>query len=581
MSFEPRSSIHYLGNIALVTSVIQSSIPKLFGQKESLSHIQFPPPICTTLSNIIPSCLTKQINSKGLQLSSRDLRYACVRLLIASFEKLSSVLDMASAIERRLDEREGTSVALLQWSVWRDTLFHELRHTHMPDAQIIISLFSKKMNSEPSDDISTEEYHCAILDLLAIYQRHNTDHLRESHFDFGKIVPVDFDCSVRVQMHVLRVLECVPDFKWYAKNGSMSHFGTLMKTGLESTDCTIKAQIKKLLHVYLQATFLFQDASDLIQVLWSVVSRVSLNRRPCIIEWIDKCIVADAKVPFTLVKRMMELKKVSGDASTITHNPACFPPILICLLDGLKADTADFATVFLVALINDLIPATGMLAAGHEFVALLETMDVLKTNTLLNLSLQIFPGNCKQLSQVSWKKGIFTLIVAKNILERDNTDNSLYTICPSSFHGNWSDASLMFPSLDFAIYADVTIPMMANDDAIPEVFDSLLASMTVSNAQICFFKFNDARFSSYLSSFIQNENDIDAMATFVKSFLYHLERESDPKKISRCLFLIIEILEKPICLEEISQIVFGHNAIRQHFYVEHSDSQDIGIFLLM
>lgn len=411
LSFEPRSSIHYLANVSLVTSIINSEVPSLFGWKD-MTHAQLPPPYKNCLSNILPGILTKQLNSKALMLQSKDLRYAAGQLLNASFLKLSNVLETAEKVKENLRNQKKfapkiTDQALTHWTKWQEQLLFEYRK-QLPDSQIIISLFAKIDLSQEGDEIDQQEYHSTILMLLKNYEKFNRENLHETRFDFGRIIPKDFDVTLVIQKHVLDVLECVHDFNWFSKAASSSpltYFGILLSLAIETADPDIKFQAQNILQKRLQCSFLFQDTDRYINLFFDSLKSVPKKECKDVLKWVDRCFMDDSRSPFKLVERIMRLKDIDENISVndLSHNPCLFPPVLICLVDGLsQQECPKIAIFFLMRFIRVLLPATGT----HDAVCELNDMLQKIGEPIGNFIERLSNNYEKYLTKLSWKKGV-------------------------------------------------------------------------------------------------------------------------------------------------------------------------------
>jgi nucleolar pre-ribosomal-associated protein 1 len=407
LSFEPRSSVHYLGNISLVTSIINSDIPNNFGSKEK-DLVQLPPPVKNCMSNILPAAISKSLNSKALMLKSKDLRYATSQLLNASFRKLTKMIDSADLITNSIKQSSlrGSDNAIQLWKDWKESLFIEYRK-QLPDSQIVIALFSKLDQNEPEDEIDQEEYHSSILELLGNYHKTNIENLLETRFDIGRVIPIDFQTSFKVQNQIICLLACVTDFKWYAKNGksSLSYFGMVVKLGLESDDCKFERKVIEIFKNCLSNSFLFQDSQESIHILWLQLKSIPRCHLVSMLEWVDYCYINDNKFPFKLVERVMHLKDLEGGSSVLMQNPYSFPPLVVSLADAVCQNNApEFGIMFLMRLISVVIPSTSR-ESLFELQDMLIKIDDIKLQPLINLN-DVMLGRDNSLTLLSWKKSM-------------------------------------------------------------------------------------------------------------------------------------------------------------------------------
>lgn len=236
LSFEPRSSIYYIANIALVTSVIQKPIPHQFMGKANT--ILSPPSIATTMSHILPSPLTKQISSKALQHTSRDVRFACCRQLSASFEKVDKVFQVCvetTSTLPSLDTLESWHRDSLEreWRAWRVSVLENVR-ARLPDPNIII-LLGKSAVLPPTEmdegEISVQDMVLAHLGLLKYYLKYHSAAVLETRYDFGKLLnglhskgEEGEGWSNKSLGLIVQVLGQVEGFKWWNKSGMYPFF---------------------------------------------------------------------------------------------------------------------------------------------------------------------------------------------------------------------------------------------------------------------------------------------------------------------------------------------------------------------
>lgn len=361
LSFEPRSSVYYIGNVSLAKSVISLAIPERFGFKGD--SISIPPPVAVCLSNILPKLFTRVLNSRALQMKSIDSRFACIQLLISAFKKLNAVLlygeQLVSTIPTTAKERWE------QWKVEISTCFIQ----QIPDAQIIISLFSKDMASETDDLITPEEYQCALLSLLSHYQKSAQDSFLESRFDFGKIVPADLSAApVSVQGHIISVLSNIPDFKWYnAPKKEESYLGMFIRLYLLSKDMSVIRSCEKLLTSFLKSSFLFRGFAYQIPMLWRAIRRCKQCEALNLAAWISECLSRDSKNPLIFIDLLSGLSQKTIGAPE-------FAPLLIFLIESLSDESPDSVKIFVLGLVQEMIPSSGSITCAIKFHEIISKM---------------------------------------------------------------------------------------------------------------------------------------------------------------------------------------------------------------
>jgi nucleolar pre-ribosomal-associated protein 1 len=89
-NYEPKLTSTWIGFSAFLYQTIELPVPKFLGA--SKGYREHPPPVFTTLHSILPQPLTQQVLVKCLNSSSDLIQFFAVRVLIAAFHKMRSVL---------------------------------------------------------------------------------------------------------------------------------------------------------------------------------------------------------------------------------------------------------------------------------------------------------------------------------------------------------------------------------------------------------------------------------------------------------------------------------------------------------
>ncbi len=345
LSFEPRSSMHYISNIALGTSVINLDIPISFGLKLDEETIPSPPPVSICIANILPPMLNRQISSKALQFSSRDVRFACGKQLASSFLKLQKVLDVSYEMIRTIKSNFHVGdQAFENWVEWEKNLLFEFR-INLPDPQIIIAL-SKSAQQIPSDEdgLTIEDLSLSHLELLKYYQIYNNGAMKESRYDFGKLLSselIGFSSTIKVAL--FDVLLAADNFKWHNKfEGNSTYLGLLLNIFCIEKDTFVRQKLSQLLVSFASSTFAFQGHIDVIEMFWDAAASSS----PEILGFVEDLLVNHAKSPFKLIDH------TSATAKRINclDEELLVPPMFLAFFEDLSAKPIHYH-IFLADLI--------------------------------------------------------------------------------------------------------------------------------------------------------------------------------------------------------------------------------------
>ena len=429
LSFEPRSSIYYISNIALATSVINMDIPVHFGTRMHSDNLNpYPPSMSVALSNIMPSPLTRAISSKALQHSARDVRFACGKQLVTSFQKLERVLEESSNFLRlvqmdgRLSEEELENVAL-KWAGWKASLLQGVQ-AQLPDSNLIILHLQKSLVEESEQDgISEFDLYLVHLELLHYYQLFHSVHLRGNRFDFGKLLASrSFQCidnqDASLKCQLVDILVRFDDFKWWNKSLSVdgskvksSCFSVLLNWYIagrnDGNSSHFLEMLDKLFQNLFEPLLFFQGHRQQAAVFWDTFFKYS--KAESVFNFVENVFTRNAASSIVVIDSAITFKR--GNCPDATEFP--FAPIVLPLLGGFgNADGID-QNLFLCDLIMNFCFKT-RISDIQLFRKAIETSlgSSPSPNNILNCFLawlDVISGkksSSKFLKKLPWKNGI-------------------------------------------------------------------------------------------------------------------------------------------------------------------------------
>ena len=382
LSFEPRSSAHYLFNIALAKSIIDLPIPTSFIGKPS-DIILGPPPIQNSMSNIFPHLLTRPLLSRSLQHSSRDVRFACATLLIVFIGKLERTLSAAQEVVQELQFSEDplASPAISLWKEWIEQLATTFRQ-RLPDVQIIITFQKNTQTADDSDSVSEKDLEVTALELIRSYLRNFQELWRESRFDFGKLVQPSLvkNAPLDVQVSLVSLLsEVGRQLKLFSKcpGSEGSHFLTLLSMIVAATDTDLNQKLVELLRLHLSDSFALINHADVIKLLVSTMNRFNAEEKHRIALFLDESFLDCNTNAISITESMTRLaKKRKCDAVSSSRDGFYFefPPILsslIRLCGSKEGKSVNLLTRYVVRFARSVFDQIGKLfavEAFHEFL---------------------------------------------------------------------------------------------------------------------------------------------------------------------------------------------------------------------
>jgi len=261
-NFDPKLTSTWTGYASFLTDVVELDVPDNFGWSESHQPNSSPPPTNIVIENIIPKPLTKSVLTSCLQHKVPFVRFISIRLMNATFSKLSKVLDA-------LDNK---AVALVDSGVWEKSHFDLIEEfsTRMPDAAVLLTLFK---NSSDNESLSRE----AITKLLKNYYNLLPEIVSGHRLDLTGVLSryMTKDISTTDGMDTLElknIISAVRDFsdlKWWSKTSSLPY---------SPFTCVLK--------LYVQADST-ASSRDLMEVLTSVANPVQIFQSETVVSPIE------------------------------------------------------------------------------------------------------------------------------------------------------------------------------------------------------------------------------------------------------------------------------------------------------
>ncbi|KAI8902825.1 ribosome 60S biogenesis N-terminal-domain-containing protein [Globomyces pollinis-pini] len=463
LSFEPRASVHYLANMALGTSIISLAVPQHFGTKvNEYNSIITPPPLKPTLSNILPSPLSRNVSTKALLFKSRDVRFACGKQLSVSFKKFEEVIQKAHESLEFVRQNAQLTVEEFEqlhtmWTKWEHQLTIDFRQ-QLPDSQIIISL-SQSSNQEPEADdiVSQQDLSLSHLELLKYYQMYNSEQMRSYHYDFGKLITLDLkDRASEIQYSILELLQHVNDFKWWNKgaNQTSTHFAVFLEMFVDTSDVELQHRLESLFESFFSPLFIFQGHQERMCVFWKSIRQFA-NDENIIIKFVEDLFVQYIKSPLVLVDLMLSAVS-NGEGMIESKFP--FPPVYVSIAHALKSSTyatTECAVWFSAYVMEDLADSSrtdGCESLSQFLSSQLPNVVTNQKNILDSLHRWLNYVNGSVGSHIAHDRSTLTWKEAKSKLKKsENFCEDLFSLDPSCFQGRVEDLLQKYPKYRMSI----------------------------------------------------------------------------------------------------------------------------------
>jgi nucleolar pre-ribosomal-associated protein 1 len=214
-SFEPKPTDTWIGYAAFIFSALQLPVPAFFGRREG--YDKQPPPVSIVIENILPQVLSQKALTRCLHQQSELIISFALRLLIASFQKLETVLGMF---------RTATAQGLDLYKLSSARLVAEFSR-RCPRMRDVVLAF----RATPESQSSQRE---AATRLLSLYYKIMPRIALEEKFDvsvplataLGHQPPTDeAPETLRLRLlelgHLLRIARATPDMRWWQKPGKI------------------------------------------------------------------------------------------------------------------------------------------------------------------------------------------------------------------------------------------------------------------------------------------------------------------------------------------------------------------------
>ncbi|ORX86349.1 hypothetical protein BCR32DRAFT_290074 [Anaeromyces robustus] len=355
ISFEPRLSSKWLGNIILAQKIISLPIPK---NLINITNLQEPPPINNVISNIFPPPINRVLLSRGLQHSSYLIKYMCLMVLCFSFTKLQNVVEYINNIKYLYEQKYAlqvdsnlkissndnndnknlitsnilvsnlnTSLIVSKWKEYTRLLLNEIKKD-IPDIQIMLSLHHQISDNTKSSDNSNNEIESVVgddiqskkdlilglvLSIIKYYHIYMNEALLESRFDFGKLITTNVSLMApEIQYNLLELIGEISDFKWWNKNEkNKTHLSTLLNLYLNTSFSDIQSLTLNTLVKILSRSPIFKSCTREISIWFDTMKRtfvVPSKYRQLVVDFFDSVICSIVQDPYRTVDIMLEIE---------------------------------------------------------------------------------------------------------------------------------------------------------------------------------------------------------------------------------------------------------------------------------
>ncbi|KIJ58797.1 hypothetical protein HYDPIDRAFT_33810 [Hydnomerulius pinastri MD-312] len=308
LTLEPRLSSKWIANITFVSTELYNPTP---------------PPLSSTMANVLPLVGTKAHFSKGLQAGSAGLVQHCMALvLVKCLRKLAEVVRPFKMVEAALEEEEDEGHRRVFAAKFERGKLSERDQECLPDmvAEARFEVGKLFLNLAEGSLASLSGEHPAVSD-------GGRDHDQRSS-------PLQ---SVK-QLHVLRLLSGSDQFTWARKVASSSHtyLHALLKTFCITRVRALRTTLRELLqHVLAESALCGEDRAPKHQM-------VPLSDEvDGVVAFLDDCAQRCLKTPYRYMEAMTDLLQCHAssfsNASTYQHGEAFASPLLMAVLEQAAA----------------------------------------------------------------------------------------------------------------------------------------------------------------------------------------------------------------------------------------------------
>ncbi|KII96154.1 hypothetical protein PLICRDRAFT_151289 [Plicaturopsis crispa FD-325 SS-3] len=196
LTLEPRLSSKWIANISFFGTIISLPVPSsTFLLPNSDLYQPTPPPLSSTLENILPAVHTKIHFSKGLQSASPLVQHCTALALAKCLTKYGEVVRAFRHIANALEEDEIDG----QWLRRLGEVEREVRK-RIPDFQVVVAFSQQKSTEVPAPGVLSNATRTLLLSecaqrLLWLYHRYLPLLVGEARFDVGKLLTNLLDAS--------------------------------------------------------------------------------------------------------------------------------------------------------------------------------------------------------------------------------------------------------------------------------------------------------------------------------------------------------------------------------------------------
>ncbi|KAA8908374.1 ribosome 60S biogenesis N-terminal-domain-containing protein [Sphaerosporella brunnea] len=332
-SFEPKLTSTWIGYCTFLVSVITIPIPENFGAPMALA---LPPPTSVIVENIIPKPLDKTGLTKCLTNENGLIRFFAIRLLIAAFQKLRSVLDALDTASSAVHDPTES------WKKCRFDVVEEFCR-RIPDASIVSSIGSGKSDSQGLLQIEAKTR------LLADYYTTLPEIASSGRFDINIALGYFLENEDSNQKgmkllemgHLLKIANEVPDVKWWNKTSTMKHspFVAILKRCCSSAANAPQRQVLALLHSFASSSYLFQaetSASPLDALLESLSTIANSENLGAILSFLDEVVARCIRGPFKYLDDYAEIAAGLQNNTSEAAKLSPVSPIVMTLVEQWK-----------------------------------------------------------------------------------------------------------------------------------------------------------------------------------------------------------------------------------------------------
>ncbi|KAH7398184.1 ribosome 60S biogenesis N-terminal-domain-containing protein [Pyrenochaeta sp. MPI-SDFR-AT-0127] len=329
-SYDPKLTATWIGYSAFLFQTIQLPVPKYFGVKRDYRN--YPPAISVLIQSILPQPLNQQVLTKCLNHNSDLIQLFAVRVLIASLQKLRSVI------------RELSSASVVKsskhWEQAIKRLVTEVSRRFPPIRTIFLAL--KKPGLQ---DLKRE----SITRLLRLYYEVTPQAAFQEKFDVSlplcnalveaeKVTALPEEKVLRIMEleHWIQMARLSPAMRWWQKQKTLQYspFVTLLKLLVSSKESELYAGVKSLLTNILHDQEMLQTKTspDALDALIASFRAISGSSTPSaeVLEFFDDCCARFTKVP---IKYFDDLDAMCATTSQNAADLGPLSPLLMTLVE--------------------------------------------------------------------------------------------------------------------------------------------------------------------------------------------------------------------------------------------------------